>query len=292
MARKSKKNIWVNPIFLKYYNRLEEIAMTRFEWRNLPETCDERFLENALYRYGYAIFFKDEIIGEMALPVAIGGGRTVYDIPTERRAYANNGYSKNLTVDNSVIIYNNYIHTNNKSALVDFALELTDIDETIRVNARAQKTPVLLQGEEKQVATLLNLYEQFDGNAPMVFGDRSISADKLITAISTGAPYVADKLYELKSNIWNEALTYLGIPNVQTNKKERLITDEVERSNGGTMASRFTDIEMRRKACDEINKMFNLNISVHWREDDSSDVGYEQKESSVDQTDKESDVND
>lgn len=292
MARKSKKNIWVNPIFLKYYNRLEEIAMTRFEWRNLPETCDERFLENALYRYGYAIFFKDEIIGEMALPVAIGGGRTVYDIPTERRAYANNGYSKNLTVANSVIIYNNYIHTNNKSALVDFALELTDIDETIRVNARAQKTPVLLQGEEKQVATLLNLYEQFDGNAPMVFGDRSISADKLITAISTGAPYVADKLYELKSNIWNEALTYLGIPNVQTNKKERLITDEVERSNGGTMASRFTDIEMRRKACDEINKMFNLNISVHWREDDSSDVGYEQKESSVDQTDKESDVND
>lgn len=292
MARKSKKNIWVNPIFLKYYNRLEEIAMTRFEWRNLPETCDERFLENALYRYGYAIFFKDEIIGEMALPVAIGGGRTVYDIPTERRAYANNGYSKNLTVDNSVIIYNNYIHTNNKSALVDFALELTDIDETIRVNARAQKTPVLLQGEEKQIATLLNLYEQFDGNAPMVFGDRSISADKLITAISTGAPYVADKLYELKSNIWNEALTYLGIPNVQTNKKERLITDEVERSNGGTMASRFTDIEMRRKACDEINKMFNLNISVHWREDDSSDVGYEQKESSVDQTDKESDVND
>lgn len=292
MAKKSKKNIWVNPIFLKYYNRLEEIAMTRFEWRNLPETCDERFLENALYRYGYAIFFKDEIIGEMALPVAIGGGRTVYDIPTERRAYANNGYSKNLTVDNSVIIYNNYIHTNNKSALVDFALELTDIDETIRVNARAQKTPVLLQGEEKQVATLLNLYEQFDGNAPMVFGDRSISADKLITAISTGAPYVADKLYELKSNIWNEALTYLGIPNVQTNKKERLITDEVERSNGGTMASRFTDIEMRRKACDEINKMFNLNISVHWREDDSSDVGYEQRESSVDQTDKESDVND
>ena len=292
MARKSKKNIWVNPIFLKYYNRLEEIAMTRFEWRNLPDTCDERFLENALYRYGYAIFFKDEIIGEMALPVAIGGGRTVYDIPTERRAYANNGYSKNLTVDNSVIIYNNYIHTNNKSALVDFALELTDIDETIRVNARAQKTPVLLQGEEKQVATLLNLYEQFDGNAPMVFGDKSISADKLITAISTGAPYVADKLYELKSNIWNEALTYLGIPNVQTNKKERLITDEVERSNGGTMASRFTDIEMRRKACDEINKMFNLNISVHWREDDSSDVGYEQKESSVDQTDKESDVND
>lgn len=85
--------------------------------------------------------------------------------------------------------------------------------------------------------------------------------------LKTDAPYVSDALYQLKTQIWNEALTYLGISNVNITKKERLITDEVTRNQGGTIASRYSRLESRKKACKEINKMFGLNIDCDCRED-------------------------
>ena len=74
-------------------------------------------------------------------------------------------------------------------------------------------------------------------------------------------------LYELKTQTWNEALTRMGISSVNTVKKERMITDEVARAQGGTIASRYSRLEMRKQACEQINRMFGLNISVEYRDD-------------------------
>ena len=147
-----------------------------------------------------------------------------------------------------------------------FAKRLYNLDRIIDVNANAQKTPVLVQGTEKQRLTLVNLYKEFDGNAPFIFGDKNLDLNSL-RAISTNAPYVADKLYQLKTQIWNEALTYLGISNLNIQKKERMITDEVQRNQGGTIASRYSRLEARREAVDKINRMFGTDISVDYRED-------------------------
>ena len=147
-----------------------------------------------------------------------------------------------------------------------FARRLWDLDRTIEVNARAQKTPVLLQGPEEKRLTLLNLYKEYDGNAPVIMGNQTLDPEGF-RVLSTDAPFVGDKLYQLKTQIWNEALTYLGISNLTIQKKERVNTDEVTRSMGGTLASRNARLEARRKACREINKMFGLDISVSFRED-------------------------
>ena len=141
-----------------------------------------------------------------------------------------------------------------------------EIDRAIDVNARAQKTPILITCEEKQRLSMLNMYKQYDGNAPVIFGDKALNTGD-IKAISTGAPYVADKLYTLKTEIWNEALTYLGISNINITKKERLITDEVQRNQGGTIMSRESRLMARQKACEEINKMFGLDIWVEFKSD-------------------------
>ena len=85
--------------------------------------------------------------------------------------------------------------------------------------------------------------------------------------LKTDAPYVSDKIYQLKIQYWNEALTYLGISNLNVQKKERLVADEVVRSQGGTIASRYSRLEARREACRKINVMFGLNIDVDYRED-------------------------
>lgn len=250
----------------QYVRRLTELSTSMFEWKNLPDTCDERFLEMTLLNNGAAVFFKDEVLGYLALEVTLNGKWNVYRVPIERRAYATNGYNKELTIDNSVIIYNNYIRTNSILDIKMFARRLTELDRAIDVNARAQKHPVLILATEEQRNTMMNIYKEYDGNEPVIFGDKNLDLNG-ITSINTGAPYVADKLYQLKTDYWNECLTYLGISNVNYQKKERMVSDEVVRSQGGTMASRYSRLEMRRKAAEEINDMFGLNIEVNFRED-------------------------
>lgn len=255
-----------NSNFKQYYNRLTELSISMFEWKNLPDTVDPRFLELTLFSDGQAVFFYDEDIGYLALQNILGGKLNVYRVPIERRAYAVNGYQKVLSDKDSVIIYNNYLHSNSRLDVEMFARRLYNLDRAIDVNANAQKTPVLIQCDETQRLTMVNLYKKFDGNEPVIFGDKNLNPNN-IKVLKTDAPYVADKLYQLKTQIWNEALTYLGISNINITKKERLITDEVTRNQGGTIASRYSRLEARREACKAINNMFDLDIWCDYRED-------------------------
>ena len=263
-----------NRTFQQYYNRLTELALSMFEWKNLPSSVDARFLEMCLYKDGKAIFFKDEVLGYLGLQCTINGELNVYRIPINRRAYAVNGYQKQLNENDSVIIYNNYIRTNSMLDVEMFSKRLYNLDRAIDVNANAQKTPVLIQCDENQRLIMKNLYKQYEGNEPFIFGAKGLDANAL-KVLQTGAPYVADKLYELKTQLWNEALTYLGISNINTVKKERMITDEVARNQGGVVASRYSRLEARRQACKQINEMFGLDIWVDYRED-FQDIAEEQ----------------
>lgn len=252
--------------YMQYFNRLTELSISMFEWKNLPDSIDPRFLELTLFKDGQAVFFEDEALGHLALQVTTKGGFDVYRIPIKRRAYAVNGYQRDLTNKDSVMIYNNYLHKNSQLDVRQFAMRLYNLDRIIDVNANAQKTPILVQGTEQQRLTLLNLYKEYDGNSPVIFGDKNLDINSL-KSVSTQAPYVADKIYQLKTQIWNEALTYLGISNINVQKKERLISDEVTRNQGGTIASRYSRLESRREACKKINDMFGLDIWCDYRED-------------------------
>lgn len=269
--RKRDREFWEsadlnNASYIQYYDRLTELSISMFEWRNLPDTVDPRFLELTLFANGMAVFFKDEVEDYLALQCAISGPLNVYRIPIRRRAYAVNGYNRELDDKNSVIIYNNMLHKNSMLDVRMFARELYNLDRAISVNANAQKTPILIRCDENQRLTLENLYMDYDGNKPVIYGDKGLNPNAL-SVLKTDAPYVADKLYTLKTQKWNEALTYLGISNVNITKRERLITDEVTRNQGGTIASRYSRLQSRRKACEQINKMFDLNVQCDYRED-------------------------
>lgn len=255
-----------NRTYLQYYNRLTELALSMFDWKNLPDTVDPRFLEMCLFGKGMAVFFEDEELGYLALNCTISGKWNVYNVPMNRRAYATNGYQRELTEKNSVIIYNNYMRTNSMLDVEMFSKRLYNLDRAIDVNANAQKTPILIQCDESQRLTMKNLYKQFDGNEPFIFGNKGLDVNG-IKVLTTEAPYVADKLYTLKTQIWNEALTYLGISNTNITKKERMISDEVIRSMGGIIASRYSRLQARRQACEMINEMFGLDIWCDYRAD-------------------------
>lgn len=288
--RKHKTNFDLSAItnnytYEFYLERLMELSISMFDWQNLPDSIDARFLETILFQNGSIVFFKDDDLENpwnsdrlglaeeriengtyLALPVAMNGRWNVYNIPTNRRAYASNGYNRDLTQDNSVIIYNNMIRTNSVLTCKLYAQRLWNLDRVIDVNANAQKTPVLIVCDENQRLTALQVYQKWDGNEPVIFGDKNLDI-KMLNVLRTDAPYVGDKIYQLKTEIWNEALTYLGISNINYQKKERMISDEVIRNQGGTIASRYSRLEARREAVEQINNMFGLDIEVDYRED-------------------------
>ena len=246
-----------------YYDRLKELAISSFTYGNLPDTMDARFLEMTLFEKGVAVLFEDEVLGFLGLSSATNGRWNVYNIPMKRRAYASNGYQRKLDEKNSVLMYNNMLHTNSVSVCEMFAKKLYNIDQTINVNVNAMKTPVLIACNENERLTMQNLYKEYDGNAPVIYGNKNLNTQAL-QVLKTDAPYLADRLFELKNETWNEALTYFGIPNVNIQKKERLITDEVQRSQGGTIASRNSRLKSREVAVDQFNDMFGLDVTVEY----------------------------
>lgn len=256
-----------NLTYMQYLNRLTELSVSMFEWKNLPPTVDARYLELHLFETGSMVYFDDDVIGNLCLDCLPSGRLDVYGNPVLRRAYSGyNNYQKLLKESNSVIIWNNYLHTNSILEVKMFARRLYNLDRIIDVNANAQKTPVLIQGTEQQRLTLKNLYKEFDGNSPFIFGDKNLDLNSL-KCLQTGAPYVCDKLYNLKQMYWNEALTYLGINNTGAQKRERMLAIESSQAQGGTISSRYSRLQSRREAVEKINAMFGTNIEVNYRED-------------------------
>ena len=153
-----------------------------------------------------------------------------------------------------------------------FALRLYEAEQTAMVNIKAQKTPVLLLMDEKQRLTMENIYSQYDGNKPVIFGDKNSLGENVIKAINTQAPFIADKIIDYKKEIWNEALTFLGINNIMVDKKERLITDEANSNNELINLNLQSYLAPRQEACRQFNEKFGFTgtdkeISVRVRSD-------------------------
>lgn len=256
--------------YMLYFNKLCELALTTFEWINVPNEIDVRFLELMLFENGHCLFFRDDILGFLTLNFAGSNKLDIYRNPVERRVIADNGYRNTLKEGNSVIIYNNYLRTPSIMDMEYYARRLWDLDNIIAVNANAQKTPILVQAAEEQRLSVENLYKEYDGNAPVIYGDRNLDINAL-KVIKTDAPFVADKIYELKMRIWNEALTTLGV-NFNVEKKERLVTGEERDSQGATNAMLNTRLKARRNAIKQINLMFGLDIECRKAENIAIDL--------------------
>lgn len=263
-----KNNIRTDNMF---FYQLLDMAINVFEWKNLPDEIDPRFIELVLINTGRILFFKDEDMlnpdGDkgryLMLRTAVGGTWSVYDVPNMRRAYASNGYQKTLDEKNSVIMYNNYLRMPDIWVIQQFAQRLYECQRTIDVNVIAQKTPVLIVCTDENRLTMKNIWQKYDGNEPMMMVDKSIDLNA-IKVLNMEAPYVASNLQNLKKEIFNECLTYLGIANIASVKKERLISDEVTRNLGGTEVEKHVRLNARKEACEKINKMFGLNIDVEY----------------------------
>lgn len=251
--------------YVYWFYRIVEIAVNGFRWKNLPPEIDERYLEMILCFNGRGIFFRDDVIGYAALEMSSEGEYDIYNIPQRRRAYGNNGYFRDdLTPDDSVIIYNNYTRTPEILTIRLYARRLAEIDRAIDINIRTQKTTKILKCAEEERLTYQNLLAKYDGGTPFILGSKNLATLGDIETLDLTTPYIADKLQLQKRQVFNEVLTYFGIENANTEKRERLITDEITSNMGGVAISRNSRMNARKQACEEINRVFGLNVSVQF----------------------------
>lgn len=247
-----------NETYLDYLDRLRLVATSLFTWDGLDEVAGvgaSRFLEQSLFDNGRACFVQDPKLGYMALKVNPSDKLNIYNLPIKVQAWSI-GYTKQYKFDDIVYIMNNELQMPTSKTLSLMAYRLYETERTIDINLIAQKTPVLIEGENKQMLTLKNLYEQYTGNIPIIFGNKEYQLNNRLNVLKTDSPYLIDKLELHKHEIWNEALTYLGINNANTDKKERLITDEVNANDELITFYLNCFYKTRKKACDEINEKF------------------------------------
>lgn len=275
MGKRKRNALAMRPAYVQnaialdhFLDMLTNVAINTFEWINLPPEIDQRFLELTLLEKGFCLFFRDNIADRyVALTAMVQGQFNIYRVPSRRRAYAVNGYQASRTARNSIIIYNDSLRQPTWPLICYYAEKLAAIERSIDVNLKTTRTPLLICCEEDQRLTMKNLYAKYDGNEPVIFGNKNVLDPKAIQVLPTPAPYICDQLYTLKRQVLNEAMMCLGVENSNTEKSERLITDEVISNLGQTNAMRYTRLSMRKQACEEINNMFGLNIDVEFRRD-------------------------
>lgn len=254
--------------FTDYYLRLSLLAKSVFEWCNLPNNISEKWIESYLYSFGDCVFFEDKTLGLMVAKVNQNGMVNAYDEPTRIIPIATNYTYEGedlINGENCVVIYNNDLRLPTARTLKLYAYRLAEVQRTSDVNIHAQKTPCLLTGNDKSILSLKQIYKKWEGNEPVIYYDKN-GFEQPISVLRTEAPIVFDKLRLEKNQIWNEAMTYLGINNANQDKRERLVDDEVQANNEQIQLSAYVFLKNREEACERINKMFNLDISVKARE--------------------------
>lgn len=271
-----------NQTYIDYLERLKKIATSMFEWVNLPDSMNARYLELTLYYKGQASLLYDNNYGFINTQACDSGYINIYGLPTLVNCYSYSynsmrstyvaGSDENGEKDREcILVLNNYMRVPTAVTLELFAYRLAELQRTFDVNVKSQKFPVLIRTDQKQIFTLKKMYDEYDGNTPAIFADKNLVTDDALKAIKTDAPLILNELNDAKREIWNEALTFLGVSNL-SEKRERLITSEADSNNELINLNLQSYLVPRQQACKEFNDKFGLTgtdkeISVRVRSD-------------------------
>lgn len=246
------------------YRRFQMLMLNQFKWNGLPEGLEERFIERVLFDEGRCIFYEDKLNGILALPCAPHGAPNVYGEYVRWRAMGFKHYAI-VDTDKAVLIENNKLRMPTRDAVLYFVNQLYETVRARDVNIKTLKIPFIFTCDDKNVTTLKAIFEKIDDNECAIFADKNTRLDEAIGLVETKVKPFTAELTDVYHDIMNEALTYLGINNSNTDKRERLITDEANANNQFIECCSEMFLEARQRACEEINKKFGLNVSVELR---------------------------
>ena len=254
-----------------YRREMLNLAQNVFEFGNMPDYIDICYLNKTLLYNGSIAFFYDDVLSSViALPYDVMGNLDIYGRPMEIMARSANGrYYRRLKRDEFVIMYDNNGRYPIFSDIIQMSERIALCVRTQDVNIIQQRTPRIWKTNKDKEYTVKNMINQIDGMMENVVTYDSIDIDD-IGAVQAPAPYVTDKIDLHLDKLWAEFFRLIGVANIQEQKRERVIQDEMIASQGGTIASRYSRFEPRAKAVREINKKWNLDISVRYYDGEPS----------------------
>lgn len=261
--KRTRADMLNNLTFQVLYNHYRNMAINVFQWENLPEGIEERYVEKTLFEHGKILFFRDPAMSYMALPCHQGSQLDVYSEPLRWRATGLN-YNKEYPREKCVLIENNKMRTPTHETVLFFVNKLYEAERTQDTNLRTSKVPWLILCDEKQVLTYKEILRNIDANEPAVFGSRGVSLSD-IQVLPTRGTFIGNELADYAHTVENQLLTFLGVDNCPVDKKERLVSGEVTSNDQLVQINADLMLEARQRACDEINEKFGLNVSVKLR---------------------------
>ena len=265
--------------YLDYLNRMKKIALSMFEWVNLPKSMNARYLEMCLYYNGQAALLYDEDYGFINTQAVDAGYINIYGLPTKLNCFSYRfNKERELYVDGTdlppeeecILVMNNYDRVPTGATIGLYAQRMAEATRTCDCNIKAMRTPILIPTDQRQQFTLKKLYEEYDGNTPVIYGDRNLVNADTLKAIKTDAPFIANDVMDYKREIWNEFLSFIGVSNL-SEKRERLITSEADSNNELINLNMQSYLVPRKEACQQFNDKFGLTgeraIDVKLRSD-------------------------
>lgn len=247
------------------YDRFRLLMINQFKWTGLDElNIQERHLENYLFDNGYCVFYEDPVNGMLCLPCYGDGALNVYGDYLGYRATGNN-YSYHVKASDCVLIENNKLRMPTEKAVLYFVAQLYELVRTMDVNVAQLKLQTLFTATDNNILTVKKIIDEIENNNWAIITDSTMSLDDIVKAVPTGVKCLTLELTDRYNAVMNEALTYFGINNSNTDKRERLITDEANANNQFIDSCAQMFLEARERAADEINKKFGLNIRVELR---------------------------
>lgn len=262
--------------YFDYLDRMRKIALSMFEWESLPDSMNARYLEMTLFYKGQAGLLYDKDYGFINTQATDSGYINIYGLPSRIQCYSYRyNEMRDLYVKGSgepidkeaILVLNNYDRTPTATTLQLFAYRLAQAQRTADVNIMAQRTPILITTDQRQEFSMRKLYEQYDGNTPVIYADKNSGLNPdAVRAIKTDAPFIATDILQYKILIWNEFLSFLGISNLDE-KRERLISSEIDSNNELVNMNLQSYLIPRKKACEEFNQKYGTNIDVKVRSD-------------------------
>lgn len=255
-----------NRTFNDYLDRMRKICLSMFEWVNLPESMNARFLEQCLYYQGQGALLYDKDYGYLNTMASDGGYINIYGLPTEIMCYSyrfnqrRSLYTTDIGEEKDkecILVLNNYDRVPTSYTISLFAYRLAEAQRTADVNIKAQRTPILITTDQKQYFTLKKMYEEYDGNTPAIFADKNVITPDALKALKTDAPMIIQDIMDYKREIWNEFLTFMGISNL-SEKRERMISNEIDSNNELVNLNLQALLIPRKEACKQFNEKYGL----------------------------------
>ena len=261
-------------VMQRMYTRiLTELCANRFEWAGLPSNVDVRFLELELFYRGVAIFTHDERYGKhLVLRGAGVGAPNMQDNHTAFTVVGSNYPQRVIPAKNAVPIWANYLRTPDHDIVANYAYRLANTDMTVDLNMDNTRTPVALVVSENMVLSAENMMRQIrQGNPTVKVNSGQMDLGEIVQPISLGGSAdQTEKVHIVRTRLWNECMGLLGLDNANQDKKERLVASEVGANDEQVSMFKRVALNARRKAADEINEKYDMNVSVKYADDISS----------------------